>query len=211
MKRFIFTFLMFLGLTGLIFAHSDEPQKDIENILSSIKAEQGVKEDKNIDISKVKAKDLEVLGDAVMSLYIPNKLQHEFMDNMMGGEGSARLKNFHINIGVNYLASLKGESVFPFMGPGMMFSPFIGEKNIFGGVPMGMHWYYPWRFGFYGLGGFLMLILLVIAIIVIVYLLFRDKNLRISYGKTPLDILKERYAKGEITKEEFDKMKKDLL
>ncbi len=29
-------------------------------------------------------------------------------------------------------------------------------------------------------------------------------------GQTPLDILKARYAKGEITKEQFEEMKRDL-
>ena len=31
-----------------------------------------------------------------------------------------------------------------------------------------------------------------------------------SSGETPLDILKKRYAKGEITKDEFDRMKRDI-
>jgi len=30
-------------------------------------------------------------------------------------------------------------------------------------------------------------------------------------SETPLDVLKKRYARGEINKEEFDKIRRDLL
>jgi putative membrane protein len=64
-----------------------------------------------------------------------------------------------------------------------------------------------------GFGGMFMGILLLIAVVLIVYFL-----MRVSKGggfgtfphETPLDVLKKRYAQGEITKEKFDEMKKDL-
>jgi putative membrane protein len=60
--------------------------------------------------------------------------------------------------------------------------------------------------------GFMWLILLVLIGVVIYFLLqiSKPKSSDGSVMETPLDILKKRYAKGEIDKEEFDRMKKDL-
>jgi putative membrane protein len=65
----------------------------------------------------------------------------------------------------------------------------------------------------YGYGGiFMWLIVLVLVGVVIYYLLqiSRSKGSDGSIIETPLDILKKRYAKGEIDKGEFDRKKKDL-
>ena len=75
--------------------------------------------------------------------------------------------------------------------------------------PMG-NWGHMMTYG-YG-GGFMWLIVLVLVGIVI-YFLFQVSKSKGSDGsiiETPLDILKKRYAKGEIDKEEFDRKKKDL-
>ncbi|PRY91372.1 SHOCT domain-containing protein [Marinilabilia salmonicolor] len=55
----------------------------------------------------------------------------------------------------------------------------------------------------------------IIILLVILWLAFRtfrpgDTNQTSPAQKSPFDILKERYAKGEIDKEEFDQRKKDL-
>jgi len=65
----------------------------------------------------------------------------------------------------------------------------------------------------YGFGGIFMWIIFLIVIGVAIYLIVqatKSKGLESPFRETPLEIAKKRYAKGEITKEEFEKIKKDL-
>ena len=75
---------------------------------------------------------------------------------------------------------------------------------------MPMHPEYMWWGGMW-----LFPIITILFLLVVVYLLFGRTGLkRPSEGQThlesPIDILKRRYARGEISKEEFDQMRKDL-
>lgn len=65
-----------------------------------------------------------------------------------------------------------------------------------------------------GFGGWMMILWIVIVGLIVwgIVALIRRGSSK-SNGtedKTPLDIVKERYAKGEISKEEFERIKKDL-
>ncbi len=48
----------------------------------------------------------------------------------------------------------------------------------------------------------------VVLLLIITYRLIRDSDEKKAPGD-PLEILKRRYARGEISKEEYEKMKKD--
>ena len=71
-----------------------------------------------------------------------------------------------------------------------------------------------------GMGWFGMTFMIVFWVLVIVGMVFlirwlvqttkREKDV-VGGSSGALDILKERYARGEVTKEEFDRMKNDLL
>lgn len=68
----------------------------------------------------------------------------------------------------------------------------------------------------YGMGyeGMFFGLLFWIFIIVVAYLLIKrllEQNKSRDEGKSALDIAKERYAKGEITKEEFEEIKTRLI
>jgi putative membrane protein len=65
--------------------------------------------------------------------------------------------------------------------------------------------------GWFGFGWLTMLLwwgVLILAIIALVRLLGRSQA---QSGESALDILKKRYARGEISKEEFESKKRDIL
>lgn len=71
--------------------------------------------------------------------------------------------------------------------------------------------YYDFGYGM-GFYGWIMMILFWAAIIwLIVWLVRQNSQQETRHEKqTPTEILKERLAKGEISKKEFDEMKKEL-
>jgi putative membrane protein len=82
-----------------------------------------------------------------------------------------------------------------------------------------MHWNYGIRYGFFNnlMGGQIFMWILVLVIVFLVLYFFTDlfkKNTvtswKVEKESTAVDILKERFAKGEINEEEFEKKLKIL-
>ncbi|HBV01031.1 MAG TPA: SHOCT domain-containing protein [Candidatus Taylorbacteria bacterium] len=76
-----------------------------------------------------------------------------------------------------------------------------------------------WLWGHTFFGGFFMIIVWVAVIFFVVWIVRElsggnrsghGNGSRTGGGKTALDILKERYAKGELSKEQFEAMKKEI-
>ena len=91
------------------------------------------------------------------------------------------------------LVSCTGEGYYGRQGPG-------------GWRPM-MH------YGF-GYGGMFMWIIFLIVIGLLIYFIVqaqKTKGQTSTQNESPLDILKRRYAKGEIANEEYERMKKELV
>jgi putative membrane protein len=89
--------------------------------------------------------------------------------------------------------------------------------TVLSGDKIMMHWFLPWGWG-YEQGLFhwrgIMGLLFLAAVGLIVYLVVRGETKRKHTGDgdaaTPLEIVKKRYARGEISREEYEQLKKDL-
>lgn len=197
----------------LVFAHAESElegvnKKPLEVVLAQIRASQGLDKNDKIDPDKVSDEQLEELGDAVMSVMHPDQRQHEWMDNMMGGEGSATLSSMHRIMGYNYLRGYYGGG---FVGPGMMGPGMMGY-----GMMSGPSAYDPWQRDHNmmntGYGNVIFWIILLVVVVVVVYLIAqtRARKIAVPSKETALDILAKRYAKGELTKDDFERIRKDI-
>lgn len=149
-----------------------------------------------LQVKELTCKDLsddnfETLGEYFMGQMMGNS--HEAMNNMMVGMmGKKGEKQMHVVMGKRFSGCDWGFDGTKGGGNSMM--------GNFGSNPMG--WFgFGWIFMilFWGL-----VILAVVALIK--WIANQDKNQ--TQSKSAVDILKERYAKGEITKKEFEEMKK---
>ena len=107
-------------------------------------------------------------------------------------------------IGVVLLAAI-------LVGASLLIPSLAGTANVFRGGILGTRMMGWW--GFPVLGGIGMLLfwfLLIGGIVWLVQSLVRGTRAGTPPDESPLEILKRRYAKGEITKEQFEQMKRDL-
>src|SRR3989338_3614375 len=156
--------------------------------------------DSGIGCDKLTDEQLESIGDYYMEQMHPGEA-HEIMDNMMGGEGSESLKQVHINMAKRLYCN---ENVY--IGYGMMGS--WGMTNMMGRGMMGS---YPSSYAYnnYGYWNIFRILLFAAVIFLIVWIIHRF-GIKKTASETPLNILRKRYASGEITKKEFEDMKNKL-
>jgi putative membrane protein len=69
---------------------------------------------------------------------------------------------------------------------------------------------YGWGMGFGWIWMIIFWALVIVGVVYLVKFIARSAQ-REERHDAPLDILKKRYAKGEISKEEFEKMRDDLM
>ncbi len=148
-----------------------------------------------IDCDKITDEQLEAIGDYYMEQMHPGE-SHELMDNMMGGEGSESLKQVHINMAKRLYCN---DNVY--IGYGMMGSG--GMMNMMGSYPA------SYDYSDYGYWNIFWISLFAAVIFLIVWTIYRFGIKNIA-SETPLTILRKRFAKGEITKKEFEGMKKEF-
>lgn len=158
---------------------------NINSALQDIYRSQNISGQSQVDCAKVSDDQFEKLGDAYMEAVHPGQA-HTYMDQMMGGEGSATLRQAHINMGRAYLGCWSNYDATPLTMPmmggfGMMFnpSPDSGSGWAMLGRGFGSGWSMMGGYGTYSWFGWITMILiwalLILGIIALARWLGRNK------------------------------------
>lgn len=153
----------------------DHHDLSVEDAVAQIRDELGLSAEDTIDPDRVPPEMLELLGDAVMAEMAVTEAQHEWMDTMMGGEGSESLASTHRWMGYRYLTG----------GYGGGFGP--GRRGGMHGGMMG-----PGMMGRWGMMG------------------NPEWGTSPDAYDSPEEIARRRYARGEITRDEFREIMDEL-
>ena len=149
MKRFfLLVLVLFVGAIPIVSADSDADDQhgsSVEEVLKVIRDSQGLGPRDRIDPDQVADEFLEELGEALMSIMVPDPREHTWMDDMMGGEGSDSLSSMHRVMGYRYLSGNGGfRGSMGMMGPmggGMMMGPgMMGGSGMMGSSYMDEDW-----------------------------------------------------------------------
>lgn len=150
MKKIFLVFVISVILLNsvAVHAHGEETFAQAEEIIKQ-----------KISCDDLNNDQLEILGDYYMEQMHPGE-QHEFMDEMMGGEGSESLKQIHINMGRSFYCgeheAVSRGMMGGMMGGGMMNNNFNVEDR--GTSSLGVVWWF----------GYTILMLLTIAMIILI-------------------------------------------
>lgn len=177
---------------------------------------------KKVECSALTDDNYELLGEYFMGQRLgdSHEAMNDMMKRMMGETGEERM---HIALGqrlsgcfANVQYPANGSQFLPMMG---MMGDYWGSDGLTGGGNIKQPKYnYMMNYGYQTLGFFgpLFMVLFWVLIIFGVIALVRwsagsTKNAGMKQEKTALDILKERYARGEIDKKEFEDKKKNIM
>lgn len=231
MKKTIITFSLVTLMIFPAFTHAQndnagDTSKSVTTILQEIRQAQHIQPTDPISCDKTTDQQFEELGNTAMEVMIGDNKQHELMDQMMGGDGSRSLSAMHTMMGQRYLGCggyglgmmgmMGGLPFYSFTGingnvPSTGTNQWKGGGNMMDFIGSGM----MGGFGGFGIGWILMVLFWVLFIMGIIFfirsVITPGQSSSSPSTRNALDILKERYARGEIDKKEFESMKKDLL
>lgn len=209
MRKFLMiAIVLTIVLSAVSIANADSMElKSVDTILTEIEQAQGVTAADQINPDKVSQAKLEELGDSVMEAMIGNTKTHDQMDIRLGGDGSASLTAFHTRLGYNYLVGYPN-GMMSLMTSGMMGSNGSDGTYDWNGMMGNNNFRNNGMMGYIGWGGMLiglfgLLLLLAVLLFVIKAVSRKPSSTSID---SPLDLLKKRFAAGEITQEEYEKM-----